>query len=274
MKRYVSILLVLGFMGLCFPVPSGAQSRFAFKFTGGPNILDGGDLNAGAKGLFDYYAAQARSQGAAVGGSFSPAKLGPNLGLELIYRITDKIGLGLGFEMLSASKDMEQKISSGSSSVGYTHSVKASAVPLRLSVYYFLPASPRLNVFLKAGLGYYLASVFYSDNHEGGRLPFEIDASGSGLGFHGGLGLEISLSRKLGIVAECSGRFASFDGFTGTMVMRSGTLWTLDMEQPFGTFPVLFVESGEPSYSWFVNIRESKISITGFSFVVGAIVRI
>ena len=126
MKHFAGLLILLGFTGMCFSAPFPAQSRFALMFFGGPNILDGGDINAAGRGFFDFFAAWEQSQGATIEGSFSPAKLGPNFGVELLYRLAERIGVGLGVETLSASKELKQRISRASSSADYTHIAKAS----------------------------------------------------------------------------------------------------------------------------------------------------
>ncbi len=54
MKRIMCILAILGLLGLCLPAQSQAESKFSIRLSGGLNMLDGGDLNTGAEGLFDY----------------------------------------------------------------------------------------------------------------------------------------------------------------------------------------------------------------------------
>ena len=279
MKRIFSIFLILGLIGLCLPAQSQAQSKFNLRLYGGLNMLGGGDLNAGAEGWFDFWDYLATAFGNSTDGEFSPANLGLNFGGDFIFMFNPNMGVGLGAGMLCASKESVMEWSNALYDGTFTHTVKASAIPIRLGFYYFLPAASNMNIFFNVGLGYYLAKANYTMIMEAsGSSPetMESDASGGGLGFHGGLGLELSLSPMFGIIAELTGRFASFGGFEGEQrngTTESGTLYYFEGDLGTQTFPVIGVYDTEPSGSGVSDAREAKVSFTGFSFVIGAVVR-
>jgi opacity protein-like surface antigen len=276
MKRMVCILAILGLIGLCLPAQSQAQSKFSIRLSGGLNMLDGGDLNTGAEGLFDFWDALVRGLGNTTSGVFSAANLGLNFGGDFIFKFNENMGVGLGAGMLSASKESVMSFSNPGGHGDFTHKVTASAVPLRLSFFYYLPVGSTMNVVFNAGLGYYLAKANYLLTVTGGgtTVTMESDASGSGLGFHGGLGLEIALMPNLGILVDLSGRFASFGGFEGKEIDNgatavSGKLYAYDLSSTLGNFHVIVIDNTLPSGVGISHAAEAKVSFTGFSFVAG-----
>jgi len=256
---------------LCLPAQSQAQSRFSFRLAGGLNILDGGDLNTGGEGWFDLWEAGVLYAGIATSGDYSAAKLGLNFGGDFIFKFNESMGVGIGAGMLSASKESVLAYSSLTGSGVFTHRVKASAVPLRLGFFYYLPVGSTMNVVFNAGLGYYLAKANYQSIILGDTV--EYDASGGGLGFHGGLGLEIVLMPNLGILLDLSGRFASCGGFEGEEIRygltTSGRMYAFDGADPLGTFHVILIAETKPSGIGVSHTAEAKISFTGFSFLAG-----
>ncbi len=273
MKRVLSILTVAAFIGLCLPAQSQAQSRFTFRLAGGLNMLDGGDLNTGAEGWFDIWQALAHSGGHSTSGDFSPAKLGLNFSGDFVFKFNESLGVGIGAGMLSASKESVMTVS-GPGGGDATHRIKASAVPLRLGFFYFLPVGSAMNVVFNAGLGFYLAKANYRMILTGaGTSTIEFDTSGNGIGFHGGLGLEIALAPNLGILVDLSGRFASFGGFEGKQIndgtTTSGKLWAFDSSSLLGNVHGITVQATAPSGPGVSNAAEAKVSFTGFSFAAG-----
>lgn len=255
---------------MCLPAQSQAQSRFSFRLAGGLNILDGGDLNTGGEGWFDLWEAGVLYAGIATSGDYSAAKLGLNFGGDFIFKFNESMGVGIGAGMLSASKESVLAYSSLTGSGVFTHRVKASAVPLRLGFFYYLPVGSTMNVVFNAGLGYYLAKANCQSIILGDTV--EYDASGGGLGFHGGLGLEIVLMPNLGILLDLSGRFASWGGFEGEETdgtTVSGKLYALDVSLATGDFHVIMISATPPSGSLISNVAEAKVSFTGFSFLAG-----
>lgn len=65
-----------------------------------------------------------------------------------------------------------------------------------------------INFRLQAGGGYYLAKLNYQLRVEyPGYFEDRLyDAKGGGIGFHGGLGLEINLSPMVGLFFDLTGR--------------------------------------------------------------------
>ncbi|MBN2199805.1 MAG: hypothetical protein JW747_08160 [Candidatus Aminicenantes bacterium] len=277
MKRIVSLFVCLGILALFLPSTSQAQMKFGFKAYGGLNMLNGGDLNAGAEGWFDFWDFITTAYGYSTDGEFAAAKLGMNFGGEFLLMFNPNMGVGLGVGMLSASKSSLMTATAGSYVLDFDHTVKASAIPIRLSFYYFMPAGANMNVFFNAGAGYYLAKANYTYVLTNSSTETtEYDMSGGGLGFHGGLGLEYALSPMFGIVAELQGRFASFAGFEGEQrngTTYSGTLYYFEGDLGTSTFPLITIDDTMPSGSGVSNAREAKVDFSGFSFVVGFFVR-
>jgi len=84
--------------------------------------------------------------------------------------------------------------------IGFSQNLKV--VPLTLSFYYMLPVSRRANAFMTGGAGYYWS-----------RFRDVSTQEKSAFGFHAGLGFELKLSERVGVVAEGLYRFVKFRGF-------------------------------------------------------------
>jgi len=262
----------------------GSNIGIKLKLYGGLNYLSGGDLNEGLKGMTDYFDRYFWFFGLSrSGGKYNPAHLGMDFGGDVIIQITPAIGVGVGAGYLQGTNKSTLTYSPVAADVKET--ARISAVPLRLGLYFTLPAGAWLNVNFHAGLGYYLARMSYNlrrsilaqwDN-------FDVHAEANGLGFQGGLGFEFKLTPTISLFLEGQGRYADIGGFKGSLDVtssfgthssESGKLyyyhWT---EAPLGTFPVVIVVTSAPSGPSSSNVREAKIDFSGFSAVAGIIVR-
>jgi hypothetical protein len=103
------------------------------------------------------------------------------------------------------------------------------------------------------------------------------------IGFHGGLGLEMSLSRSFALVLEASGRYTKLMDFHGTSkfkvffngeirvdeVKDNVILWYGEFERDGTWYPSLFFREDEPSGEDTKNIRKGIIALTGFAVQIG-----
>ena len=160
-----------------------------------------------------------------------------------------------------------------------------SAIPLRLTFFYSLPLGSIINFRLQAGAGYYLAKLNY---HLRVEDPFYFedrlyDTKGGGIGFHGGLGLEINLSPMVGLFFDLTGRYASFANFKGddTESSSMGSVTTHDADlyfikvhdAPYGTFSILYMATTKPTGPELALVRLAEVDFSGFSFFTGFIFR-
>jgi hypothetical protein len=275
----------LALLAIFSPAPAACSDiGFSLKLYGGLNYISGGDLNQGLKGVNDYYARYFWFFGLTKsGGEFNPAHLGLNFGGDFIIQVNPVLGIGLGAGYLQGTSDSTVTFTPVAADV--KTNPQASAVPLRLGLYFTLPAGAMVNVNFHAGLGYYLAKMSYDlrTSAAGTWNLFTVKADSSGLGFHGGIGLEFKLLPAIALFFEGQGRYASIGGFKGSIELtdsygghssENGKLYYYKFtELPLGTFPVILVNDTVPSGSSVSGVREAKIDFSGFSAVAGMIIR-
>jgi len=278
------LIFVLPMLFVSPPNVRGSSLGIDLKLYGGLNYLSGGDFNTGLKGFTDYEGKYLWFFGLSpTGGEYNPVHGGMDLGGDLILRITPVWGVGIGAGYIRGTRDSE--ITYGPVSAGMTTTATLSAVPLRFGVFCALPLSSAIHIDLHAGLGYYLAraSFTFRPYTPGSWVLYKMDADGGGLGFHGGLGIELKVSPAIAFFLEGQGRYASLGGFEGTSSISgsggggtsaSGTAYFFTMVQGIlGNFPGIFVFNSAPGAPNFLNVREAKIDFSGFSVLAGVIFR-
>jgi len=170
-------------------------------------------------------------------------------------------------------------------------------MPVKLGIYYSFPLVSRVSVFSTAGIGYYSASIskyerfreiLYPGRGIYGMWKYWETNRNSSLGFHGGIGMECSLTKNLALVLEAQGRYVKIKNLKGTrqepdsndpfkIYERQGTLYyyfysrqgmgsvlsnfDLDIyeEPPWGTIPEISIS----------DVRKAVIDLSGFSLRVG-----
>jgi hypothetical protein len=281
--RFFIAVLLLAFAA----APAAAQVRLGFRFYGGWNYLGGGDLNRGAEGFADVFRYLFADDGYTTQDKFSPAHSGLDFGGDLVLEFTPSFGLFLGAGYARASRKSEISYSKTGPSFKPTVTAEpaADAVRLSLQAYYVLPTTSGLSLVFHAGPEFYLARMRINTKTTvsyGAPIGFMIEASGQGLGFQGGLGLEYSLGASVGFFLEIVGRYAHFSGFDGTT--------TIDVTgSPISQHGELYYVVGPTSSGGSISIvmcyptppddpddvaRAAKIDFSGFSLRLGVVFRI
>jgi len=275
-----SLILLAAFL----PIPAACSNlSFNFKLYGGLNTLSGSDLNDGLKGLNDYYDRYFWFFGLTKsGGEYRPVHPGFHFGGDFIVQISPWLGVGLGLGYFQGMN--ESLVNFEPVAANVKTNPKVSAVPLRLGLNVTLPAGRILNINFHGGLGYYLAKISYDlrASTPGSWFLYNTEAHASGLGFHGGMGVEFKLSPAISLFLEGQGRYANIGGFRGSTsqtassgahTSETGQLYyyKLNLTFPLGTFPVILINHTIPSSSSISDVREAKIDLSGFSLVLGMI---
>jgi len=278
MKKFVGVLSVVLLLLVLLPGTSEGQIRFGFKAKGGAAFIAGGDVNKAAEGFEETMTTIFDLMAEPYEGGFDPISLGMNFGGEFLLQFTPNIGFGLGVEFLQASKNSSIDLADPLAPE-ITWMPKMGATAFTGSFYYFFPTSGMMKFYGKLGLGYYMAKFDFE--HDWWFLvPFYWDAetTGGGLGFHGGLGLEYSLSPMFGIVAELTGRYAAFKNFEGSLswtssipgeILQEGPLWATDTDWlGMGNVRILWIGETEPAG----DAQEAKVDFSGVSFTLGFVI--
>lgn len=293
MKRRIVVLSL--FMIVFFSFVKGVQSKnfikgFSIKFTGGYGNMAIGDINAvleGIENLLNYYASVA---GVAKEGELIELNRGFEYECEFIIDITEHFGIGIGAGYIQRKQPNEFTIEMGEfNEYSYTSSSlnpKLSAIPIKLTIYYFIPIVSRLNLFLNGGIGYYFGKINYSvqDEVQMGDWQWvhleEIEAQDNGLGFHGGIGFEFSVTKNLAFYMEGAGRYAKLKDWEGDEILTTngdvertaGTLWHYGI--PYGDngrkyFSWLDIQKEKPNDPDIRNVKKAVGDYSGFSFRFG-----
>ncbi|MHA2062148.1 MAG: hypothetical protein ACW963_07665 [Candidatus Sifarchaeia archaeon] len=131
---------------------------------------------------------------------------------ELQFSISKKIRFGLGIGYMSDFHGMHMSggmmggmmggMNNGFS--GHRHSFRV--VPITSSIYYLLPLSPNVDVFMTGGGGYYIAS--FRDVSTENKNAF---------GPHVGIGFDFKATHKINIITEAVYRFVNLKDFTSQL---------------------------------------------------------
>lgn len=261
--------------------------RFTLKLSGGIGNSSADDMRHLVEGLNTQIEDLAAVTGFTKTGGLEYANWGTNVEAEIVLRLSRSFGIGLGVGFLKRGKESSigMELASDANS-SFSWAPEFRAIPISMSGYYFLSVAPRLNVFLKAGLGYYFARLKYRVREENALLGIlewnqsEGTTRDSDIGFHGGLGIEYSISGNIAFYAEGIGRSAIFNNWkvndeytdsTGEQVKRSGMFWYSEefMVATNKYYANIQLSEQEPSYPWLKNVRKARFSFSGFTIRVG-----
>jgi opacity protein-like surface antigen len=285
-KKALFGAVVAAILGAVLVLPAAGQSpQVKFKFYGGYGYLLGGDLNSGTEGMSNLWLDFFAASGGSNSGSFQPAHYGLQFGGDIVLMFSPNIGIGLGAESLGASKSSTVVTTLGAESVTTSIEAKASAIPLKASLYLCAPFGSGARMTLHFGVGYYLAKMSNDINLKEGSefMDYSNSAEASALGFHGGLGFEFDLTPNVSLFIEAQGRYAKIGGFEGDYKMsdnygtdlESGRLYYLEEEGLLPLFYSIIVcqDTAPVADAWIKNIREAKIDFSGVTALGGLIIR-
>jgi opacity protein-like surface antigen len=268
--------------------PASAEAfEVKFRLYGGYGYSLGGDLNSGAKGFGIMYADLLELMGGVNRGSFEEAHYGAQFGGDIIFMLSPNVGLGLGAESFGMSKASSITNQGTLSSYATEFDVEASAVPLKLSLFFCAPMGSGARLTLHGGVGYYLAKmsnqVRVTNSTTSAFIQLGNDAESQSIGFHGGLGFEFDLARNVSFFIEAQGRYAKLGGFSGEhkfetnggSVSGPGDLYYYEILGFTGDFYSLIecVDGAPAESASQKNIREAKIDFSGLTALGGIIIR-
>jgi len=258
----------------------GEDSPASLRLWGGVNYLLAKDINDGNTGWNDYVKAFAEVFGWSALGETKPIRMGYDFGGDLIVNLTPRIGLGFGAGYLQGAKESIITFTQGTDKMTMTSKPNIRAVPLRAGLFLNLPMGERARLNLNGGAGYYISKYSHEWKNEGTSSGSTVynkitqEATASGIGFHGGFGLEFDLASNLAFFIEGQARYAKIGGFEGTYKEDSeqeeGKLYYFELM--FDTdyhFKQVFVRETEPSDSEVINVREARVDFSGFCAVAG-----
>jgi len=251
------------------------------KLSGGLGFFAGGDVDNGASGMFKQGVDDLEAMG------YTLARKNPRgfhsgleAGADIIYRLSPKLGIGVGGSYIAAKAESSQPfVEYGFYDQTWRIIPEVKVLVLRLELTYDLPLLAWLGIHAQAGPAFFL--VNYDLNRVSStvtiRETYSQTAKANRLGFHGGLGLTFRINPQTAFILEARGRYARFSDLRGSE--------TLARSQPFLEFKetsgsVYYVEGGRyPTLAVLAdgtassNARKAVFDFSGLSLRGGVMVR-
>ena len=286
-KTLFCTFLVLSFLAMATSsFAEDTPKRFSLLLSGGYGTTGGGDMSKVFERNNELILDLAALGGFTVTDTLKTASWGPEFEAEFLFRPFRNFGLSLGTGRLGKSEDARGAAKSGAlGRFSLDWNTDYRLIPVKLSAVYFLPAGAKLTAYAKAGAGYYFGRMNYSvgvEENFGGSGEWELEegtATDSGFGFHGGLGLEYSVSPALSIFLEAQGRYVSLNDWAADQthsdptlsISQTGTFWYAERFQTdFGKSYATFVfDKDRPDESDLSNVRKMAIGFSGFAVKTG-----
>jgi len=231
------------------------RSFLSFYINGGVSLVSPDDLNRVINGYGDYW-----SEADDIF-TWGETKMMSEVGAEVIFNLTDNIGIGVGAGYIFKNSSGEY----GTSSDTISQEFKFSFIPITGSLHFKLPVGNALNVLLQGGAGYYLGNIKH--NYNSSSLMTLEDAKCNTLGIHAGVGVEIGMGSSAAIVISGLYRIANFKEWTGTRDGGEGNLYLYEWYSNYygKYFPAMGIFDSAPSGS----ARLAEINISGLVLKAG-----
>lgn len=256
------------------PPESPEYSKFRFSFSGGMSHMLGGDLNDGAAGLGDYYAA---SLGESKSGTISPLHTGYVFEGEMNIALSSKLFLNIGGAYFSSKKESHIEYPEGTYVEVYTTRPQIRTIPVRLSISFY----PNSAFYIKLGGEYHFAKCTYFYRYEEANFwqEWSGEASGQGPGIIGGLGIEANPTGNVRFFLEALGRYSKITNFNGrdeyndsrdSPSTEDGTLYIYEGHiSESESYPLLFIREKKPTEAGVSDAKPATINLSGFEVRVG-----
>lgn len=250
-------LLLLAHAAMANAAVTGKRSPLGFSLSGGLGTIHGGDLN---RMIADWHAVIAGPDYEALSPTIEWADFQgvSTLGAEVFYHLSTRFAVSLGFEVLKKHIQGEITFTGGPGTDEWNDNYyfyhveyrdesafkpenSLSAIPVILNAYCFVTGGRPLRAFVKAGVGYYFASLkstyqetttyhYRTDRYDwpGGALSdvyrdesttattFVDRAKCGALGFHAGAGFEFDVTSSMTLLIEGMHRTADLGRWKGT----------------------------------------------------------
>lgn len=266
------------------------RREFSLRISGGYGIYPAGDFNIFYKDAEIYYDALLSPYDFVKHDGYQDLKYFWKASAELCLELTKAIGvsLGMSYNQIDRHGTIQWR-SPVYDTFTFAFPTRMNIIPVKLSTQVFIPLAAGLRTYLKGGLGlYFVQGDFgYAETSE---IPGEegiyesmINASGKGLGLHGGLGLEYRLSSGLSVFLEGLGRSAKVRNIEGTMSIWSdqhgpqedrdlaGKIWYFEYWDENTSLYLSGISFGDrPSDDERIRTaRGLRIDLSGFSLMIG-----
>jgi hypothetical protein len=256
------------------PPAAPEYSKFRLSVSGGMSYILGGDLNEGAIGLGDYYAA---SLGESKSGMVSPVHTGYIFEIEMNLSLSSTVFLNLGGAYLSGRKESLLDYPEGTYVETYRTRPQIRSIPARLSVSFY----PNPAFYIKLGGEYHFAKCSYFYRYEEADFwqEWKGNANGQGIGVFGGLGIEANPTGNVRFFLELLGRYCKITDFSGTdeyvdstgsQSAETGILYIYQGHITEGeSYSLLYIRERIPTEAGVSEAKAATIDLSGYEVRVG-----
>jgi hypothetical protein len=283
MKRGVASAAALILMAAW---PAFAGEQISFKLLGGLARIQGDDYNAGILGAYEL----ARDTSDSVSGSYEKLGNGWIFQGEIVNSWGPHFGVGLGggYYRMSNTAGISgvASVPDPSYTFASTYAPKVSVIPLFLNVHYLTGITPAVSLDLFAGPVFEIVQFGFARNATSSLDSLSetetFNASGTALGFQGGLDVGFRVVRGVTLVAEGLYRAAKLTDLSGnwflTSTTSSGTvtqsnssyyLWSYDYTAGGVYHRIGFFDSNGPSGDGISGARKARLNLSGLVALVG-----
>jgi hypothetical protein len=245
-----------------------------FSVSAGLGPLSSGDLNDGTRGFADWFGA---SIGIPATGDAEILSLGWLAGVEVAYRVSPRLAIGLGADLIRASAPGEMTFTDTFLTETLATKPSVRGVPVKLAVRFY----PGAGFYLRGALGVFSVKAGYLYRHEGADSweQWKGSASASGFGGEAAFGGEWAVAPSTALFAEAGFRMASFGGLTGEGVYTDSTgerltepgrlYYVRRTGADDGVYPMVLVAASAPAGPDIVASRRARVSLSGTSVRAG-----
>jgi hypothetical protein len=242
--------------------------------SGGIGTLAPRDLNNGTRGFADWVSASVGLP------ATEPADIlhaGLLADVELSYRLSPRLALGLGASALSARNGDKIVLTDQvlTETISTKPSITGGAVKLTARFY------PGAGFYIRGALGVYSAKAGYRfrDEGDGSWEEWRGSATAAGLGGEAAFGGEWAVGKRTDVFVEAGFRMASFEELRGQNVYtnsegerltETGILYFFHKTAADeNDYPLLAVRESPPAEAGVVDSRRARINLSGTAVRVG-----
>jgi hypothetical protein len=262
------------------PAPARARAErprplpLELSVSAGLGPLSSDDLNNGTRGFADWFGA---SIGIPAPGDPETLSLGWLAGVEIAYRVSPRLAIGLGADFIRATPAGETTYTDLLLTETLATKPSVRGVPVKLSVRFY----PGAGLYLRGALGVYAVKAGYLYRREGidSWEQWKGSASASGFGGEAAFGGEWGVATSAALFAEGGFRMASFGGLTGEGVYTDSTgerltepgrlYYVRRTGADDGVYPMVLVAASAPAGPDIVASRRARVSLSGTSVRAG-----
>jgi hypothetical protein len=281
--RIKSYKLFIGILCVCLLAGAGKSyaflDGFAFSLSGGYSWMKIGDFNDVIEDSEQYWTDVLTPFGVTKEGEWKIIGGTINLQFDAILRFMNNFGFGISSGYQESRNNGEIKwIDPNAADIRYVMDPKAYTVPLKASLYVFIPMQ-RIYLTAHGGAGLYFGKISYKTD-----LYFSVvngTADSTAFGYHGGISLELPFADNLYFMIQGQYQSVKYTDFSGNVTITDsegrettdGKLWLLEQEIGGKTYTNMIFSPQQPADPSILSAREFELDMSGFSIRAGIRIR-